>query len=70
MLVLTRKVGETIVVDGAIRIRVLAVGRSSVRLGIEAPAGVGIVREELLDADDRAARAAWDGSRPAVAQNA
>ncbi len=47
MLVLTRKQSQTIVVDGRIRITVLNVGGSAVRLGIEAPKEVPILREEL-----------------------
>jgi carbon storage regulator len=71
MLVLTRKPGEAIVLDGGIRVTVLALGRSVVRLGIEAPVGVGIVREELLlDAEERKARTSRDGPCPAVAQKA
>lgn len=61
MLVLTRKRNEAIVLDGEIRVRILSIGHSTVRLGIEAPSGVGIVREELvLDAEDRAGRREWD----------
>ena len=70
MLVLTRKRGETVVLDGEIRVTVVALGRNAVRLGIEAPAGVTILREELLlDDDERAARAAWDGAPAAATQN-
>jgi carbon storage regulator len=69
MLVLTRKRGESIVLNGEIRVAVLAVGRSSVRLGIEAPSGVTIVREELLllDDEEREGRAAWDDEELPVA---
>lgn len=48
MLVLRRKVGESIVLDGVINISVLAVEGERVKLGISAPADVTIVREELL----------------------
>jgi carbon storage regulator len=47
MLVLTRKLHEAIVVGDAIRVSVLAVRGGQVRLGIEAPGDVRIVREEL-----------------------
>ena len=52
MLILSRKQGEAIVVDGGIRIVVLATDNGSVRLGIEAPDHVGIVREEIVGRDD------------------
>ncbi len=48
MLVLRRKVGESIVLAGVINISVLAVEGERVKIGISAPADVTIVREELL----------------------
>jgi carbon storage regulator len=48
MLVLRRKVEEAIVLDGCIRVVVLAVEGERVKIGIEAPDAVTIVREELL----------------------
>jgi carbon storage regulator len=49
MLVLRRKAGEAIVLNGVIRIYVLAVEGERVKLGIEAPPDVVIVRSELLE---------------------
>jgi carbon storage regulator len=48
MLVLRRKVGERIILDGVISIAVLAIEGERVKIGIAAPAEVAIVREELL----------------------
>ena len=48
MLVLRRKVGESIVLAGVINISVLAVEGERVKIGISAPPDVTIVREELL----------------------
>ena len=50
MLVLRRKVGEAIVLNGVITVYVLAVEGERVKLGINAPPDVVIVRQELLDA--------------------
>jgi carbon storage regulator len=47
MLVLTRKLGEEIVIGENIRVRVLAVRGNRVRLGLAAPTGVPIRREEI-----------------------
>jgi len=47
MLVLSRRAGDSILLDGGIRIVVVSCDRGSVRLGIEAPPEVGIVRGEL-----------------------
>jgi carbon storage regulator len=48
MLVLSRKLGETIIINGDIEVTVLEINRASIRLGIKAPRGVPIYREELL----------------------
>jgi carbon storage regulator len=47
MLVLTRKAGEEIIINGEIRVSVVLVRGNRVRLGIEAPANVRIQRREL-----------------------
>ena len=47
MLVLTRKLGEQIVIGDDIVVTVVAVGPGKIRLGIEAPPAVHIVRHEL-----------------------
>lgn len=47
MLVLTRRLGETIVIDGDIRVTVVDVKGDRVRLGITAPASVAVDREEV-----------------------
>jgi len=48
MLVLSRKVGERIHIGNDIIVTVLSVRGGRVRVGIEAPDGVQIKREELL----------------------
>ena len=50
MLVLSRKINETIVIGGNIRVTMTAIRSRQVRLAIEAPPEVPIVREELLPA--------------------
>lgn len=47
MLVLLRKLNERIVIDGSIVVTVVAIHDGRVRLGIEAPRDVRIVRPEL-----------------------
>jgi len=50
VLILTRRAGEKLVIDGDIVLTVLEVGRGGqVRLGIEAPRSHRILRGELLD---------------------
>jgi carbon storage regulator len=47
MLVLTRKVGSSIVIDGQIKIQVVQIKGRQVRLGIEAPKETKVHREEV-----------------------
>lgn len=51
MLVLHRKVQEEIILDGGITIKVTQLGDGWVKLGIEAPDDVKILRRELVDPD-------------------
>jgi carbon storage regulator len=48
MLVLSRKLGEKIIVGDNITITVVDIDRGKIRLGIEAPREVPIFRQELL----------------------
>jgi carbon storage regulator len=54
MLVLSRKKGESLVIDGRIRITVSQLGGSAVRLAIEAPREVSILRSELCQVERQA----------------
>ena len=47
MLVLSRKLEETILIDGQIEIQVIRVKGNTVRLGIRAPQDVKVLRGEL-----------------------
>ena len=54
MLVLTRKTQEKIRIGDGITITVIKTKGKSVRLGIEAPADVSVLRGELCPVDDKA----------------
>jgi carbon storage regulator len=58
MLVLTRKVGERIVIDGTITVHVLDVTGNRARIGIQAPRRLAVQREELLAREAHAAQPA------------
>lgn len=49
MLILTRKVGETIVIGDDIRVSVLSVQGNQVRVGVAAPRDIVVHREEIYD---------------------
>ena len=59
MLILSRKLGERIVIDDRIVLTVVEIGRGKVRLGIEAPQDVKVMREELVE--KQGAKAPADG---------
>jgi carbon storage regulator len=48
MLVLTRKEGQSLVIDGKSVIRIIEIRRNSIRIGIEAAQEVAVVRSELV----------------------
>ena len=54
MLILTRKVDQGIVISGNILVRVLGVDRDRVKIGISAPLDVVVLRQELVERDQRA----------------
>jgi carbon storage regulator len=62
VLILTRRPGERVVIGEDIFVSVMSVSGHSVRLGIEAPGGIPIYREEIWHAvrDENRAAAAGD----------
>ncbi|HWQ92203.1 MAG TPA: carbon storage regulator CsrA [Clostridia bacterium] len=49
MLILSRKSGESIVIDGRIRIKIVRVEGEVVKVGIEAPCDLPVHRQEVYD---------------------
>ena len=71
MLILTRRVGETLMIGDAITVTVLGVKGNQVRVGVNAPRDVAVHREEIFE---RIKREEQDGSgtttsRPAAARS-
>jgi carbon storage regulator len=50
MLVLGRKVGETLVIADNVRVTILGIEGDRVRVGIDAPRSIPVLRQEILDA--------------------
>jgi carbon storage regulator len=49
MLILTRRTGETIIIDGDIEVTILSIKGNQISLGIVAPDDVSIHREEVCE---------------------
>lgn len=62
MLVVTRKTDESILIADNIEVTVLEIGRDKIKLGINAPKEVKIIRSELKDAQQTNAQAAQTSS--------
>jgi carbon storage regulator len=52
MLVLSRKVGESVVIGNGITVTVVRISGGGVRIGVEAPADCPVMRQELTDPDE------------------
>jgi len=49
MLVLSRKTNESIIIDGNITVSVLRVDNDNVRIGVEAPLEIPVMRKEIYE---------------------
>ncbi|MFU8822180.1 MAG: carbon storage regulator CsrA [Gammaproteobacteria bacterium] len=49
MLILTRRVGETVVIGDEVQVTVLGVKGNQVRLGVNAPRDVSVHRQEIYE---------------------
>lgn len=67
MLVLTRKIGEAIVIDDNVKITVVQIKGKQVRIGVDAPKETKIHREEIyqsIQEENRAAMNSMTGTLP------
>ena len=68
VLILTRKAEQGIVINGNVILRVLSVDGERVKIGVEAPRSITVLREELLTevADANQAAVARPGDHPTL----
>ena len=66
MLILSRKPGETVVIDGRIHVKFIRVEGDVVKIGIEAPVDVSIHRQEVYDEIQRSNKEAATSDQPMV----
>lgn len=66
MLILTRKVGETLMIGNEVAVTVLRVKGNQVRLGVNAPKSVSVQREEIYQRIQQEESANGNASEPAV----
>jgi len=64
MLILSRKPGESIVIDGRIVVKIMRLDGEVVKIGIEAPAEVPVHREEVYQEMTKVNREALSATRP------
>lgn len=64
MLILTRRVGETLMIGDQISVTVLGVKGNQVRIGINAPKDVAVHREEIFQRIKREQSTGSDDSSP------
>lgn len=62
MLILTRKVGESIMIGDSVEVKVLGLRAGQIKIGIEAPKDLQVHREEIY----KRIRAEQDGERRAL----
>ena len=70
MLVITRKLDQSIIINGNVEVVVTGIGKDGVRLGIVAPREVQVHRREVFEAIAEANRAAASAATPAPLQDA
>jgi carbon storage regulator len=66
MLVLSRKPGESVVIDGRIIVKIVRLEGDIVKLGIQAPQDVPVHRQEVYEEIQRANQEALVKQRPAL----
>jgi carbon storage regulator len=68
MLILSRKLNESIVIDGRVFVKVLRIDKDTVKLGIQAPPELSVHRQEIFDLIQKSKPAPANPNNPAMAK--
>ena len=66
MLILSRKLGQKIIINGDIELTILDMGNNNIKIGIQAPVGVKIYRDEVYQAVKQANKDSNESAANAV----
>ena len=66
MLILSRKVNESIVIDGRIVVKVLRIDKDTVKLGIQAPTELPVHREEIYNVIQKNKQASMNAGQATI----
>ena len=70
MLILTRKIGESIIIGDDIVIKVIETGKNNIRIGIDAPKEISVLRQEVYDSIQKANVLSSKGEKSDIAKAA
>ena len=69
MLILSRKLNESIVIDGRIIIKILRIERDTVKIGIQAPTELPVHRQEVFDMIQKNKQASLNAGTETIAKS-
>src|SRR5882672_11918899 len=69
MLILSRKLNESIVIDGRIIVKILRIERDTVKIGIQAPAELAVHRQEVYDMIQKNKQASLNAGTETIAKS-
>lgn len=69
MLILSRKLNESIVIDGRIIVKILRIERDTVKIGIQAPSELPVHRQEVFDMIQKNKQASLNAGTETIAKS-
>ncbi|HYV30802.1 MAG TPA: carbon storage regulator CsrA [Candidatus Binatia bacterium] len=69
MLILSRKLNESIIIDGRIIVKILRIERDTVKIGIQAPAELPVHRQEVFDMIQKNKQASLNAGTETIAKS-